>query len=84
MTVRLDLPPDLEAALGPDPQRSVLESVLLQLVHSDVVSLARAAEVLGLSREEAVRWYTAHGYYYPDYTAEEWADELAAIRDQRR
>lgn len=84
MTVRLELPPDLEAALGPDPQRSVLESVLVQLVRNHAVSLARAAEVLGFSREEAIRWYTAHGYHYPDYTAEEWADELEAIRGQRR
>jgi Uncharacterised protein family (UPF0175) len=78
MNLSLELPEELEAALRPNPERHVLESVLLHMVRRGVVSVARAGELLGLSRTEAVAWYTREGY--PEYTPEEWADEVSAAR----
>jgi predicted HTH domain antitoxin len=84
MNLSLELPEELEAALRPDPERHVLESVLLHLVRRGVVSVARAGELLGFSRTEAVAWYAREGYTYPEYTPEEWADELSAAQRLRR
>ena len=83
MTIRLELPAEIEEALGSNPEQSVLESVLLQLVHRQSISLAKAGEIWGKSRQEAIQWYTAQGYFYPDYTPQDWADELAAIQRLR-
>lgn len=35
------------------------------------VSVAWAGERLGLYRQEAIRWYTSHGYLFPDYAAQD-------------
>jgi predicted HTH domain antitoxin len=84
MNVSLELPEELEAALRPNPERHVLESVLLHMVRRGVVSVARAGELLGFSRTEAVSWYTREGYAYPEYTPEEWADEVSAAQRLHR
>lgn len=58
MDVRLTLPDEVLEALGPDPERETLESLLLLLVGEGRLSLERAGEVLGLEdREKAERWY---------------------------
>jgi predicted HTH domain antitoxin len=57
MDVRITLPDEVLEALGPNPEREALEGVLLLLVGEGRVSLERAADVLGMSREEAARWY---------------------------
>jgi predicted HTH domain antitoxin len=83
MTISLKLPSEIEEALGPNPQQEVLESVLLRLIRRQVISVAKAGEVLGLNRQEAIQWYLAQGYRYPDYSPQDWADELAAIQRLR-
>lgn len=58
MDVNLTLPDEVLEALGPDPEREVLEGVLLLLVGESRLSLERAGEILGFKdREEAARWY---------------------------
>lgn len=67
----LRVPEEVVAALGDDPEREALEALLLHLIRTDKVSVAWAGERLGLDRREAIRWYTSHGYPFPDYTEED-------------
>lgn len=76
MSVSLDLPDEVVEALGPEPEREVLEAVLLFLIGEDRMSVARAGKVLGLDRLSAVRWYTGHGNFYPDLSAEELDEDI--------
>ncbi|MGH3088066.1 MAG: UPF0175 family protein [Rubrobacteraceae bacterium] len=70
-TLELELPEEVAGMLGDEPERKVLEAVLLHLVQADRVSVAWAGERLGMGREETVRWYTSHGHPYPDYSEED-------------
>lgn len=77
MDMKLTLPDEVLEALGPQPEREVLEGVLLLLVSEEKMSVARAGEILGLrGRLSAIRWYTAHGLPYPDLSEEDFADDL--------
>jgi predicted HTH domain antitoxin len=76
MAVRLDLPQDVLDAAGPQLQQDVLEGVLLKLVSEGRMSLGRAGTLLGMSRWEAVQWYTRHGLPYPNLTPDDLDDEL--------
>jgi len=58
MDVKLTLPDEMLEALGPDPEREILEGLLLLLVGEGRLSLERAGEALGLEdREQAEHWY---------------------------
>lgn len=77
MDMKLTLPDEVLEALGPKPEREVLEGVLLLLVSEGKMSVARAGEILGLKgRISAIRWYTGHGLPYPDLSEEDFADDL--------
>lgn len=76
MVVNLELPVEVVEALGTDPERKVLEAVLLFLISEDKMSVARAGEILGFDRMSAIRWYTSHGFYYPDLSEEDLAEEI--------
>lgn len=65
------VPEEVMAVLGEEPEREALEALLLYLIRSDKVSVAWAGEKLRLSRQEAIRWYTSHGYPFPGYTEED-------------
>lgn len=71
MMLKLDLPPEVAKMLGSDPEQEALEALLLHLVHQGRVTLAWAGERLGMNRWQAMEWYTAQGYPYPNLTAEE-------------
>ncbi len=79
MPITLELPPEVIDAYGDDLGRKVLESLLLQLVREERMSVGKAGSLLGLNRLEAIRWYTSHGYYYPNYSAEDLERELAEV-----
>jgi hypothetical protein len=66
--------------LGPDPERSALEAMLLFLISEDKMSVARAGEILSLDRISAIDWYTSHGFYYPDLSEEDLAEDLRHAR----
>ncbi len=72
----LRVPEEVVAALGEDPEREALEALLLHLIRADRVSVAWAGKKLGLDRQEAIRWYTSHGYPYPETAPEEFDEEL--------
>jgi len=78
--MNLELPEEVVEALGPEPERAALEAVLLFLISEDRMSVARAGEILGLDRAPAIRWYASHGYYYPDLSEEDLAEELRHAR----
>ena len=82
MPITLELPPEIIAAYGDDLERKILESLLLQMVREERVSVAKAGSLLGLGRLEAVRWYTSHGYPFPNWDEDEWERELAAVKKQ--
>ncbi len=78
--MNLELPEEVIEALGPEPERATLEAVLLFLVSEDRMSVARAGEILDLDRMSAIRWYTSHSFYYPDFSEEDLAEDLRHAR----
>ena len=82
MSLNLELPEEVIEALGPEPERATLEAVLLFLIYEEKMSVARAGEILDLDRMSAIRWYTSHGFYYPDLSEEDLAEELRHARKQ--
>jgi hypothetical protein len=77
MNLNLELPAEVVDALGPEPEREVIEGVLLLLVSEGKMSVARAGEIMGLGRRiSAIRWYTRHGIPYPNLSEEDVADDL--------
>ena len=82
MTLQLDLPDEVLALLGDEPQREALEGVLLHLVQKQHLTVAKAGSLLGLDRREAVAWYTSHGYPYPNYSVDDFLKHDLAHADQ--
>ncbi len=78
--MNLELPEELVEALGPEPERAALEAVLLFLISEGKMSVARAGEILGLDRISAINWYTSLGFYYPDLSEADLAEELRHAR----
>ena len=83
MPITLELPHEILAAYGDDLERKILESLLLQMVREERMSVAKAGSLLGLGRLEAIRWYTSHGYPFPNWDEDEWKRELAAVEKQK-
>lgn len=69
--------------LGDDPEREALEALLLYLIRGDRISVARAGEILGLDRQEAVRWHDSHGYGLPEGGASEAPRPPAGVTSAR-
>jgi hypothetical protein len=78
--MNLELLDEVVEALGPEPERSALEAVLLFLVSEGKMSVSRAGEILHLDRISAISWYTSHGFYYPDLSEEDLDEELRHAR----
>lgn len=78
--MNLEFPEEVVEALGPEPERAALEAVLLFLISEDKMSVARAGEIFGLDRHSAISWYTSHGFYYPDLSEADLAEELRHAR----
>lgn len=78
--MELHIPAEVATALGENPDREVLEAILLHLIRSQRVSVAWAGERLGLDRWQSIEWYTSHGYPYPDYTEEDLKEDRRYAR----
>jgi predicted HTH domain antitoxin len=76
MAIQLDLPQEIVEAVGSELEREVLEGLLLKLVSEGRMSLGRAGQLLGMTRWEAIQWYTGHGLPYPNLNEGELKDEL--------
>ncbi len=81
MTLQLELPTEVLEALGSEPQREILEGVLLLLVQQERMTVAKAGSVLGLGRQEAIRWYTSHGLEYPNYSLDDFVQNDLAYAE---
>jgi hypothetical protein len=81
MTLQLDVPPEVLELLGPEPERKVLEAVVLELVRAEKMTITRGGEILGLDRWEAPRWFASRGV--EEYTLEEFQHDVAFF-DQLR
>jgi hypothetical protein len=73
VTLQLELPLEVVEALGPRAERELLEAALLKLVSERKMTLAKAGRFLGMSRLQAIRWYTKHGLPYPNIDIEDFA-----------
>ncbi len=51
--------------------------MLLYPVSQGRMSTGKAGRLLGLDRLEAIRWYTDHGFHYPNLQPEDLAHDLA-------
>ncbi len=78
-TPELKLPEEVIEVLGEEPERQALEALLLYLIQADKVSVAWAGARLGLGRQESIRWYTSHGYPFPDYSEEDLEEDLRYV-----
>lgn len=81
MTLQLDLPQDVLELLGPEPEREVLEALVLELVREKKMTIARGGEILGLDRWEAPRWFANRGV--EEYTLEDFRYDVVFF-DQLR
>ena len=79
----LRIPDRLLRALGPNPDRRAAELLCAALVHLGEISLGYAAEVLRMTRLEAMAWYTGLGYTYPNITVEDLDSDLETLRRMR-
>lgn len=79
----LRIPDGLLRALGPDPDRRATELLCAVLVYRAEISLGYAAEILGLTRHDAMQWYTGLGYTYPNMTVEDLDREIETLRRTR-
>lgn len=82
-TLELKLPEEVVEALGEEPERQAIEALLLHLIQADKVSVAWAGGKLGFGRMEAIKWYTSHGYPYPDITPEELEEQVRRVEGFR-
>jgi predicted HTH domain antitoxin len=77
VAVQIDLPQELIDSTGDRLERDLLEGLLLKLVSEGQITLAKAAGLLGMSRWEAIQWYTSHGLVYPpNLNRDELVDEF--------
>lgn len=79
----LQIPDPLLRALGTDPERRATELLCAALVHQGEISLGYAAEILGLTRYDAMQWYAGLGYPYPNMTVEDLDREIETVRRTR-
>ena len=81
--MELNIPEDVAKVLGENPDREVLEAILLHLIRSGRVSVAWAGSRLGLDRWQSIEWYTSHGYSWPEYTELEFEEDLRYVKSLR-
>jgi predicted HTH domain antitoxin len=81
--IQLEIDDDIAALLGDSPEqirRHVLEIIVLELYRRRQLSVARAAQLLGLDLLSFIRWSGELGIPYLDMTPEEWQEELRVAR----
>ncbi len=82
MEMKLTLPDEVTKLLGEEPEREVLEGILLLLVGEGKLPLERAGGMLGLGGEEAARWYESHTPSRGSEASDpDWLDEIVHLED---
>jgi predicted HTH domain antitoxin len=80
-TLQLELEDDLAAvmrSLNQPLQRAARELIVLELYRRGSLSGGRAAELLGMPRDEFIGFASRIGIAYLDLTADEWEHERRA------
>ena len=80
--IQITLEEGIGELLGESPveiERAALEIIVLDLYRRHVISVGRAAEILGLDLLSFIRWSGARGVPYFDLTDEDLEQELRAI-----
>ena len=77
LTVELDLPDEVVAALaGEDMTASLREALVMNLVREHRISKGKAAEILGIFREDMFRLMSKHQLPVIDLSVDELQREL--------
>jgi len=82
MTLVIDLPPDIEAAIrrsGADLERDAKEAMLVEWYRQERLTHSQLANALGLSRYELDGVLTRHGVEEDLITPEDLQEQLRAI-----
>lgn len=66
---------------GEQLERSVLETLVLELYRRREVSAMRASQLLNMEFMAFLRWSGERGVPYLDMTEEEWEEEVRTVRD---
>ncbi len=80
MAVKMTVPEEVVKRLGEDFERKLLEPVLIDLVQSGDLTVARAGSLLGLNRREAIQWSSSHNLNYFNQSEEDLEHERANLR----
>jgi predicted nucleic acid-binding protein/predicted HTH domain antitoxin len=67
------------AADGQDPARALHEAAVLELYRRDAVSAGQAADLLGMSKWDFIRWSGERGVPYVRLTPQELADDVRRL-----
>ncbi|MGH3088540.1 MAG: hypothetical protein ACRDSJ_14625 [Rubrobacteraceae bacterium] len=80
--MKLSLPDEVLEVLGREPEREVLEGVLLLLVGEGRMDLERAGAILGLEgREAAARWYAGRTLPPSELETKRIVEEIVHLED---
>lgn len=82
--LHIAFPEDVAGLLGAQPQAAEIarELILLGLYQEGRISGGKAAELLGLTRQGFISLLARKGIDYFRFTEEEWAEEVAAVKDE--
>jgi predicted HTH domain antitoxin len=82
--LRLELPPEVFALLGPTPEaaaQAARKALVLDLLRQGRVSQGRAAQVLGITRHDIIDLMAAHEIPSGPLTVEEFREDVAAAKE---
>ena len=81
--IQLVIEDELASVLGNDErpiQQAVRELIVLESYRRRAISSGRAAELLGMPRQEFIQHASQHGVPFFEMTAEEWDAECRQIK----
>lgn len=85
-TIQLELDDQLTALIHAENvpiERTALELIVLELYRRRTITSGKAAEVLGVRREDFIVYSGRLGIPYFDMTEEEWEEELRTLAAMR-
>ncbi len=80
MPLTVALPDDVARLLDRNADRQVLEAVLVQLYRGGKLGSGAVGRLLGMTREEAIRWLGQQGAAYFDASPAELDDDVKNAR----
>ena len=87
MNVAIDIPDEIGQVLATQAggvTRAVLEAVAIEAYRSDTITPAQVQQMLGLSSRWETETFLRRAEAFHDYTMDDLASDIAAIRDANR